>query len=117
MFAQAASVVFSNEDRIGIHAMDLNGQFFWPKGAGVGSRAGALDKASAGGAGRGRLRADLPAAYAPALNLAEWVFEHIRARIESRVYASLEDKIARVEQVLQALNADPYALHCMAAWE
>lgn len=47
--------------------------------------------------------------YAPELNPAERVFEELRRACEGRPYATLDDKVAVVEQTLQELAADPRA--------
>jgi transposase len=45
--------------------------------------------------------------YSPERNPAERLFEAIRARIEGEVYATLDDKCARVEAILAEWDADP----------
>lgn len=45
--------------------------------------------------------------YSPELNPAERFFGELRAAVEGKVYANLEDKIAAVEAELRAWDADP----------
>lgn len=45
--------------------------------------------------------------YAPELNPVERIFEHLRARIEGRTDATIEDKMDAVNAVLAELDADP----------
>jgi hypothetical protein len=54
--------------------------------------------------------------YAPELNPAERIFEAIRGAIEGRVFATLEDKVAAVEALLQQLDADPARVRRLAGW-
>ena len=54
--------------------------------------------------------------YAPELNPAERVFEEIRREIEGRVFATLEDKVAAVEAILQDLDADPARVRGLTGW-
>ena len=54
--------------------------------------------------------------YAPELNPAERIFEAIRRAIEGRVFATLEDKVAAVEALLQQLDADPARVRRLAGW-
>ncbi len=65
-------------------------------------------------------RLDLPLIalppYAPELNPAERVFEEIRGEIEGEVYATLEDKVAAVEAILRALDADPARVQRLTGW-
>jgi hypothetical protein len=53
---------------------------------------------------------------APELNPAERVFEEIRRRVEGRVYATLADKIAAVEDYLRELAAAPERIRSLAGW-
>lgn len=55
-------------------------------------------------------------AYAPELNPAERVFEHLRAAIEGVVYERIEDKVAAVEAMLEELGADPERLKRLTSW-
>jgi DDE superfamily endonuclease len=61
-------------------------------------------------------RVALPA-YAPELNPAERVFEALRARLEGRVYDSLEAKQAEAEAYLQELAADPELVKQLGGWQ
>jgi transposase len=54
--------------------------------------------------------------YSPELNPAERLFEAIRARIEGEVYATLDDKCARVDAILAAWDADPDQVRSLAGW-
>lgn len=54
--------------------------------------------------------------YAPELNPAERVFAYLRARIEGRVYASLAEKVAAVDAILETLDADPDRVRSLAGW-
>jgi len=53
---------------------------------------------------------------APELNPAERLFEEIRRYVEGRVYATLADKVARVECYLTDLAAAPERLRSLAGW-
>lgn len=55
-------------------------------------------------------------AAAPELNPAERVFEEIRRHVEGRVYATLADKVARVETYLTELAAAPERIRSLAGW-
>lgn len=65
-------------------------------------------------------RIDLPLialpSYAPELNPAERLFEALRGRIEGKVYAALDDKIAAVEAILHEWDADPARVRRLAGW-
>jgi hypothetical protein len=54
--------------------------------------------------------------YAPELNPAERVFEHLRAQIEGRVYPSLDAKVAAVDALLEELDAHPARVRSLAGW-
>jgi hypothetical protein len=54
--------------------------------------------------------------YRPELNPAERVFEELRREIEGRVFATLDDKVAAVEAILQELDADPARVRQRAGW-
>jgi hypothetical protein len=54
--------------------------------------------------------------YAPELNPAERVFEELRAAIEGEVYPTLDDKVARVEAILQRWDADPDRVQRLTGW-
>lgn len=54
--------------------------------------------------------------YSPELNPAERLFEAIRARIEGEVYATLDDKCARVEAILAEWDARPDRVRSLVAW-
>lgn len=55
--------------------------------------------------------------YAPELNPAERVFEHLRAGIEGRVYPSIAEKLSAVEAMLQELDADPARVKRLIGWQ
>ena len=54
--------------------------------------------------------------YAPELNPAERVLEEIRRAVEGKVYATLADKMAAVEDCLVRLEADPARVQRLAGW-
>jgi hypothetical protein len=54
--------------------------------------------------------------YSPELNPAERVFEELRAEIEGRVFATLDDKVAAVEAILRAWDADPARIQQLTGW-
>lgn len=54
--------------------------------------------------------------YAPELNPAERVFEHLRAGIEGVIYQRIEDKVAAVEAILAELDADPERIKQLTGW-
>jgi hypothetical protein len=54
---------------------------------------------------------------APEVNPAERVFEELRRGIEGRVYATLADKKAAVETLLNELAAAPERIQQLAGWE
>lgn len=54
--------------------------------------------------------------YAPELNPAERVFEHLRAQIEGTVYPSLDAKVAAVDALLEDLDAHPARVKSLAGW-
>jgi len=54
--------------------------------------------------------------YSPELNPAERLFEEIRRRVEGTVYATLDDKTAVVEAVLDDLDADPARVRRLCGW-
>ena len=54
--------------------------------------------------------------YAPELNLAERVFEELRAGIEGVVYPTIEAKVAAVEVILEELDRDPERVRRLTGW-
>jgi hypothetical protein len=54
--------------------------------------------------------------YSPELNPAERLFEEIRRRVEGKVYATLDDKVAAVEAFLAELDADPARVRQLCGW-
>jgi transposase len=54
--------------------------------------------------------------YAPELNPVERIFEYLRDHIEGELYATIEAKIERVEQILHALADDADALRRLVDW-
>ena len=55
--------------------------------------------------------------YSPELNPAERVIEAVRAQVEGRVWASLEDKCQRAETFLRELAAEPQRVLSLAGWD
>jgi hypothetical protein len=55
--------------------------------------------------------------YAPELNPAERLIEEIRRAVDGRVYATLDDKIAAVDDFLTGLDADPDRVRRLAGWD
>lgn len=55
--------------------------------------------------------------YSPELNPAERLFEEIRRRVEGRVYATLDDKVAEVQTFLEELDADPARVRRLCGWD
>jgi hypothetical protein len=55
-------------------------------------------------------------AGSPELNPAERLCEELRRALEGRLYATIEDKVAAVEQELKALAADPVRVRRLAGW-
>src|SRR4051812_29870300 len=56
-------------------------------------------------------------AYSPELNPAERLFEEIRRHVEGRVYATLDDKVAEVQDFLERLDADPIRVRRLFGWD
>ena len=55
--------------------------------------------------------------YSPELNPAERVFEEVRRWVEGRVYESLEEKTAAVDECLSRLESDPERVKSLVSWE
>ena len=55
-------------------------------------------------------------AYSPELNPAERLFEEVRRHVEGRVYATLADKVAAVNDFLDELDADPARVRSLCGW-
>ena len=55
--------------------------------------------------------------YSPELNPAERVFEHLRAKIEGRVYGTITAKKAAIEAELTALASAPNKIRSLAGWD
>ena len=55
--------------------------------------------------------------YSPGLNPAERLFEEIRRRVEGRVYATVDDKAAEVQALLEELDADPPRVRRLCGWD
>ncbi len=55
--------------------------------------------------------------YSPELNPAERLFEEIRRRVEGRVYATLDAKVADVQAFLEQLDADPPRVRRLCGWD
>ena len=56
-------------------------------------------------------------AYSPELNPAERVFEEVRRWVEGRVYGSIEEKVAAVNECLSGLESDPERVKTLVSWE
>ena len=56
-------------------------------------------------------------AYSPELNPAERVFEEIRRWVEGRMYGSVEEKMAAVNDCLSKLESDPERVKSLVGWE
>ena len=54
--------------------------------------------------------------YSPELNPAERLFEEVRRHVEGRVYATLADKVAAVNDFLDELDADPARVRSLCGW-
>jgi transposase len=54
--------------------------------------------------------------YSPELNPAERVFEEVRREVEGTPYATLDDKVAAVNAVLAAFDADPERVRRLTNW-
>jgi hypothetical protein len=52
----------------------------------------------------------------PELNPAERVFEEIRRRVEGKIYATLDDKVAKVTAYLGWLEAHPERVRSLTHW-
>jgi hypothetical protein len=55
--------------------------------------------------------------YSPELNPAERLFEEIRRRVEGKVYATLDAKVAEVAAFLEGLDADPGRVRRLCGWD
>ena len=55
--------------------------------------------------------------YSPELNPAERLFEEVRRRVEGRVYATLDAKVADVQAFLEELDADPARVKRLCGWD
>ena len=55
--------------------------------------------------------------YSPELNPAERLFEELRRHVEGRVYPTLDAKVAAVQAVLEALDADPPRVRRLCGWD
>ena len=56
-------------------------------------------------------------AYSPELNPAERVFEEVRRWVEGRVYGSVSEKMAAVDECLSGLESDPEKVKSLVSWE
>ena len=63
------------------------------------------------------MKAIVQPAYSPELNPAERVFEEVRRWVEGRVYGSLEEKTAAVDECLSRLESDPERARSLVSWE
>ena len=54
--------------------------------------------------------------YSPEPNPAERLFEDVRRRVEGKVYATLDDKVAEVEAFLEELDAAPARVRQLCGW-
>lgn len=55
--------------------------------------------------------------YSPELNPAERIFEHLRAKVEGRVYGTITAKKSAVEVELEKLANDPEKVKSLAGWD
>jgi transposase len=55
--------------------------------------------------------------YSPELNPAERLFQEIRRAVEGKVFASLEEKIQRVDAFLEALAKDAQRVKHLVCWD
>jgi len=55
--------------------------------------------------------------HSPELNPAERLFEEIRRRVEGRVYATLDAKVADVQAFLEEWDADPTRVRRLCGWD
>jgi hypothetical protein len=55
--------------------------------------------------------------YSPELNPAERVFEEVRRWVEGKLYPTLADKVAAVEEFLTKLDSDPARIRSLAGWD
>lgn len=78
---------------------------------GAGSRRSELVRSVAG------VKTIVQPAYSPELNPAERVFEEVRRWVEGRVYGSLEEKTAAVDEYLSGLESDPERVKSLVSWE
>ena len=63
------------------------------------------------------VRTILQPAYSPELNPAERVFEEVRRWVEGRVYGSLEEKMAAVNECLSRLESDSERVKSLVSWK
>ncbi len=55
--------------------------------------------------------------FADELNPAERVFEEARRWVEGRVYGSVEEETAAVDECLSRLESDPERVKSLVSWE
>ena len=55
--------------------------------------------------------------YSPELNPAERFFQELRRAVEGEPYATLDDKVAAVQRVLQQWDADPARVRSLCGWQ
>ena len=55
--------------------------------------------------------------YSPELNPAERFFAEVRRAVEGEPYATLDDKVAAVQAVLEEWDADPDRLRSLCGWQ
>jgi transposase len=55
--------------------------------------------------------------YSPELNPAERFFQELRRAVEGEPYASLDDKVAAVQSVLEQWDADPARIRSLCGWQ
>jgi hypothetical protein len=55
--------------------------------------------------------------YAPELNPVERVIEELRRVVEGKVYPTIEEKVAAVEEELRKLDAAPERVRQLAGWD
>jgi hypothetical protein len=56
-------------------------------------------------------------AYAPELNPAERVFEHLRAQIEGLVYPTIDAKVDAVERIMEDIDTKPDRVISLTGWQ
>jgi transposase len=55
--------------------------------------------------------------YSPELNPAERFFQEVRRAVEGEPYATLDAKVAAVQDVLEQWDADPHRVRSLCGWQ